>query len=104
MGKIPVQKKFHPRDLSGEACFALVYVQASLAGKDSVQWRRLQAGVDHLNRGGATLADRRTALRKGLTELLELGIIEAVRDGEGEWVPTVLHEELLEADTMVLLS
>lgn len=104
MGKIPTEKQFRPSDLSGEACFALVYVQASLSPKGSPQWYRLQAGVDHLNKKGVTLDDRRQALRKGMTELLERGIIEAVRDGEGEWVPSVLHEEMLAPDTLVMLN
>jgi hypothetical protein len=98
------EQKFRPKDLSGEANFALVYVQASLSTKGSPQWYRLQAGIDHLNQKGITLDDRRAALRKGMTELLERGIIEAKRDGEGEWVPTVFHEEMLEPDTLVMMN
>ena len=77
-------------DLSGAACFALTYAQALIAGQGSPRWKRF---VDLQQNVRMTQADQRAALAKGLAELREMGIIECKRDGEGDLVPTVLHEE-----------
>lgn len=77
-------------DLSAAACFALTYAQALIAGPDSPRGKRFQAAQQATRMSGA---DMRAALAKGLAELREMGIIECQRDGEGDLVPTVLHEE-----------
>ncbi len=80
-------------DLTSAACYALTYVQALVAGKDSARWKAFAKAQSNLT---LTVADQRTALAKGLAELREMGIIECSRDGEGDLVPTVLHEERIQ--------
>lgn len=77
-------------DLSDAACFALVYAQALIAGPVSPRGRAFIQAQQGLR---MNTADQRATLAKGLAELRELGIIECSRDGEGDLVPTVLHEE-----------
>lgn len=81
-------------DLSDAACFALAYAQALIAGPTSLKWREFAAGQAALTMTGA---DQRRALAKGLAELRELGLIECVRDGQGDLVPVLLHEERIQA-------
>lgn len=79
-------------DLSAAACFALTYAQASIAGKESARWKQFVAIQQNVR---MTMSDQRAALAKGLAELREMGVIECQRDGEGDLVPTVLHEEMI---------
>lgn len=85
---------FTTNDLTAAACFALTYVQALTAGKASVQWAAFAKTQKDLP---MSQADQRASLAKGLAELREMGIIECSRDGEGDLVPTVLHEERISA-------
>lgn len=85
---------FTTNDLSASACFALTYVQALVGGKESARWKAFAKTQQDLP---MTQADQRAALAKGLAELREMGIVECKRDGEGDLVPTVLHEELISA-------
>lgn len=87
-------------DLSAAAAFALCYAQAIVYGPSSVQARRYHAALKTLS---LTAVDRRRALAKGLAELTEMGIIECKRDGEGDLVPTKLHEELVGASSQRLV-
>lgn len=79
-------------DLSDAACFALTYAQAMVAGKGTPRWN---AFVEAQQALPLSQADQRKILAKGLAELREMGIIECTRDGEGDLVPTTLHEERL---------
>jgi hypothetical protein len=90
--------KFTTNDLSDSACFALAYVQMlclkseAAKAKAEAQWKR---GQEMLDRERVSSHNRRQMLAKGLAELREMGVIECTRDGEGDLVPTVYHEELL---------
>ncbi len=93
--------RFTTNDLSDAACFALTYAQALIAGKESARWKRFVEAQQNLR---MSQADQRAALAKGLAELREMGIIECQRDGEGDLVPTVLHEELIDAASARLIT
>lgn len=94
--------RFTTNDLSDSACFALTYAQALIAGKESARWKRFMEAQQNLR---MPAADQRKALAKGLAELREMGIIECTRDGEGDLVPTVLHEELIaHTDTRLIVG
>ena len=85
---------FTTNDLTTAACYALTYVQALAAGKNSGRWK---AFVETKKKANLTDRDARDFMAKGLAELREMGIIECARDGEGDLVPTVLHEERISA-------
>jgi hypothetical protein len=90
--------KFTTNDLSDAGCFALAYVQMlclkseAAKAKAAAQWK---VGQEMMDRERVSSHTRRQMLAKGLAELREMGIIECTRDGEGDLVPTVYHEELL---------
>lgn len=88
-------------DLSPAAAFALCYAQALVYGLKSPQAIRFMEAQKTLP---MTQADQRKALAKGLAELHEMGIIECNRDGEGDLVPTKLHEERIIASGANLVT
>lgn len=88
-------------ELSDAATFALAYAQALVYGQGSEQAKRFREGLAKLN---LTDRDKRAALAKGLAELREMGIVDCERDGEGDLVPTKLHEERVRAAAARLVT
>lgn len=88
-------------DLSAAACMALTYTQALIAGPESARGKHFAAVMKNIR---MSQHDVRTALAKGLAELREMGIIECKRDGEGDLVPTILHEERIKAASARLIA
>jgi len=89
-------KRYTFAELSPEANFAFAYATAMIGGPKSMAYKGFQLVLSKLNITGA---DKRRALQKGLLELLERGIIEAAKNGEGDYEPTVLHGEKIEQGT-----
>lgn len=90
-----------PRELTVEENYALNYAVALVGGKGSMGYRVFQKATEILNQRKVSQEDRRRWLKEGLNGLLAKGIIEAKKDGEGDWQPTVIHFEKLGPDTLV---
>lgn len=89
-------KLFDPKkDLSGKAWFAFAYALALTSEEGSPLREHFKAACQGLDKAGISLADRRRDLAEGINELMEVGIVECERNGEGDYVPTVVHGELV---------
>lgn len=84
----------HTSDMTDQAHYALWYAMALIGGPGSRAERAFKTGVGRAAQQMSE-ADLRDALKAGLKELLEKGLMDAERGGEGELVPKVLHLERL---------
>lgn len=99
--------RFTTNDLTDNECLALVYVQMlctkgdAAKAKFAAQWKQ---GMEMMDRERVSAHERKKRLAKGLAGLREKGIIDCERDGEGDLVPTVYHEEMIEAPAARLIA
>lgn len=73
--------------------FALLYATALISQDKSLAQRRFQLAVEHYQGKGVHADERRRIVQRGMNGLMARGIIEAEKNGEGEWVPTIVHFE-----------
>jgi hypothetical protein len=98
---------FTVNDLTDAETFALVYVQMLCAKTEAgrraheAKWKQ---GMEHMDRERRSAHERRQMLATGLARLRERGIIECTRDGEGDLVPTVYHEEKIAPTTSRIVT
>lgn len=98
-------EKVSLNELSDAAHFALAYVRAQIAGPGTPAYAAFEEGVKRMDMDRISGADRRKSLGRGLAELRERGVIECRKDGEGDLVPTILHEErLVPAEGRIIAS
>lgn len=86
--------RYYLGDLSGEEHLVLNWAYFLYRPKD-VRSVEFMVGF-HRYAKSVPAATVRAAKAKGIKLLLEKGIIEAERDGEGDWVPTVINEHMLQ--------
>jgi hypothetical protein len=85
---------FDPKkDLTAKAWYAFAYALALTSEEGSRLREQFKAANQMLDKNGISAADRRRDLHEGLKELMEVGLIECERDGEGDYVPRVVHGE-----------
>lgn len=96
-----MSKRIHLNELNTEEHYALNYAIAQVGGPGSLGWRRFVNANEAVKKKMSD-ADMRAALQKGLNGLAAKGIIEVKKDGEGDYQPTILHLELLDAGSVVL--
>lgn len=108
--EISGEKKIPVSDLDGEECFALTYAQCVLITKMPERMRTLAdvrtlqayvAGLELMQQGGPGRTpirkdDLERKKRRGLDKLMERRLIEAVRDGNGDWMVERVCEERID--------
>lgn len=97
-----VTRQFDPKkDLSPKAWYAFCFALAMTSQPGSRARRSFVLANAKLT---DSQADRRQALADGLRELMDVGIVECDRDGEGDYVPRTLHLELVANHEQLLLA
>ena len=91
----PVTYHVHQEDMSNEGHMALWYAMALIGGKGSRADRAFKKGAAEALKAGKSVGDVTSDLQKGLRELLDKGLLDAERNGEGGLTPTTLHLERL---------
>jgi hypothetical protein len=98
-------RKLSVNDLSTAGGIALADAQARIAGPESAMWKEYEALVKRAVVEGHTPRDLAKLVATGVRELMDLGVVECEQDGEGNWVPKLLHEELIEpAVTPIIMT
>lgn len=96
---------FDPKkDLTAKAWFAFAYALALTSEEGSRARESFKAASQRLVNMGITEADRRRDLAEGIRELMDVGLLECTRDGEGDYVPSVLHVEKVKNGEQFLLA
>lgn len=90
------EPRVKPEDLTDKEHFAFNFALAMVGGPGSKAMIDFTEGYAKVLASGVTQADARRDLQEGIKGLLEKRLIEAKKNGEGDWVPTVVHLERID--------
>lgn len=95
---------FKVEDLTEDEHLALNWALAVVSGQGSMHWRRFSVSMkafwlQHPDYSETTLARKRSS---GLRGLLAKGIVEATKDGAGDYVPQKVHLDRLIGGSIIL--
>lgn len=103
MMAIQEEQGFNVEQLSEAEHLSLNWAIAVVNGEGSKAWRQFAVTMKlfwslHPNFSVTTLAEMRTM---GLTALMQKGIVEATKDGAGDWIPRKVHTEKLVGGSII---
>jgi len=102
------EQRVKAAELSNEAHLALWYALAVVKPLEfEVLFKRMVAHSDmqarQLGKHVLSDKDKKIAIENGLKELYARGLVGAVRDGEGNYVPGVVRTDLLDIEDFGLI-